>query len=151
MFDVTSRITYKNIPKWYKLVCRICENVPVVLVGNKVDSEHRIVESKDIIFHKGKFMQYCELSGRSGYQYEKPFLVLLRMLAQNNTIELLSGPVPQPEEARLTEDEIKQVVEYEEVGEDAPLPGNNEDKELSSNEFIVEVCLKINEILKEEL
>ena len=36
MFDVTSRITYKNVPKWHKDLTRICENVPMVLVGNKV-------------------------------------------------------------------------------------------------------------------
>ena len=112
-FDVTSRITYKNIPNWYKDVCRICKNVPVVLVGNKVESNCRKVETKDIVFHKGKYMQYCELSAKSGYQYEKPFILLLRMLAQNNTIKLLSEPIPQPEEVLLTEDEIKQVVEYE--------------------------------------
>ena len=36
MFDVTSRITYKNVPKWYKDLTRLCENIPIVLVGNKV-------------------------------------------------------------------------------------------------------------------
>ena len=133
MFDVTSRITYENVSKWYNYVERVCKNVPVVLVGNKVDSNCRKVETKDITFHRGKFMQYCELSAKSGYQYEKPFLLLLRMLALNNTIELLSEPVPQPEEGRLTEGEIKQVVEYEEVGEDTPLP-ENDDKEFISNE-----------------
>ena len=39
MFDVTSRITYKNVPKWHKDLTRICENVPMVLVGNKVSSK----------------------------------------------------------------------------------------------------------------
>ena len=39
MFDVTSRITYKNVPKWHKDLTRICENVPMVLVGNKVKLE----------------------------------------------------------------------------------------------------------------
>lgn len=24
MFDVTSRITYKNIPRWYKDISRVC-------------------------------------------------------------------------------------------------------------------------------
>lgn len=38
MFDVCSRITYKNVPKWYKDLTRICENIPIVLVGNKVIS-----------------------------------------------------------------------------------------------------------------
>jgi len=37
MFDVTSRITYKNVPKWFKDLTRICETIPIVLVGNKVN------------------------------------------------------------------------------------------------------------------
>lgn len=36
MFDVTSRISYKNVPKWHKDLTRICDTVPIVLVGNKV-------------------------------------------------------------------------------------------------------------------
>lgn len=36
MFDVTARISYKNVPKWYKDLTSICENIPIVLVGNKV-------------------------------------------------------------------------------------------------------------------
>jgi len=135
MFDVTSRVTYKNVTKWHKDVTGICGSIPTVVVGNKVDRE---VEAKNIIFNQSKYMQYCELSAKSGYQYEKPLLLLLRMLKHDNKIELLSGPVPQPEEAQLTDEEIQQVVEYEGVGEDAPLPENNEDKEFSSNEVIVE-------------
>jgi GTP-binding nuclear protein Ran len=37
MFDVTSRITYKNVPNWHRDVVRVCENIPIVLCGNKVD------------------------------------------------------------------------------------------------------------------
>ena len=37
MFDVCSRVTYKNVNKWYKELTRVCENIPIVLVGNKVD------------------------------------------------------------------------------------------------------------------
>ena len=40
MFDVTSRITYKNVPKWHKDLTRICENIPMVLVGNKVNLKY---------------------------------------------------------------------------------------------------------------
>ena len=37
MFDVTSRITYKNVPNWHRDLVRVCENIPIVLTGNKVD------------------------------------------------------------------------------------------------------------------
>jgi GTP-binding nuclear protein Ran len=47
MFDVTARITYKNVPKWYKDLTRICENIPIVLVGNKVKKQ-KINEKKKI-------------------------------------------------------------------------------------------------------
>ncbi len=36
MFDVTSRITYKNVPNWHRDLTRVCENIPIVLTGNKV-------------------------------------------------------------------------------------------------------------------
>ena len=37
MFDVTSRITYKNVPTWHRDLIRVCDNIPIVLCGNKVD------------------------------------------------------------------------------------------------------------------
>jgi len=46
MFDVTSRITYKNVSKWYKDLTRICEGIPIVLVGNKVDVKDRKVKAR---------------------------------------------------------------------------------------------------------
>lgn len=44
MFDVCSRITYKNVINWYKDLIRICEDVHIVLVGNKVDAKERKVK-----------------------------------------------------------------------------------------------------------
>merc|ERR1712080_665140 len=35
MFDVNSRITYKNVPNWHRDLVRVCENIPIVLTGNK--------------------------------------------------------------------------------------------------------------------
>ena len=34
MFDVTSRVTYKNVPNWHRDLVRVCENIPIVLTGN---------------------------------------------------------------------------------------------------------------------
>ena len=80
MFDVTSRITYKNIPKWYKDIIRVCDPIPIVLVGNKVDVKDRKVKARNIIFHRKKGIQYYDISAKSNYQFEKPFIFILRRL-----------------------------------------------------------------------
>ena len=62
------------------LVCRVCENIPIVLCGNKVDVKNRQVKPKQVTFHRKKNLQYHEISAKSNYNYEKPFLYLARKL-----------------------------------------------------------------------
>ena len=57
MFDVTSRVTYKNVPNWHRDLVRVCENIPIVLTGNKVDIKDRKVKAKAIVFHRKKNLQ----------------------------------------------------------------------------------------------
>lgn len=57
MFDVTSRVTYKNVPNWHRDLVRVCENIPIVLCGNKVDIKDRKVKAKSIVFHRKKNLQ----------------------------------------------------------------------------------------------
>merc|ERR1712070_198629 len=74
MFDVTSRITYKNIPVWHRDVVRVCDCIPVVICGNKVDIKERQVCPKNVCFHRRKSIKYIEISAKTNYNYEKPFL-----------------------------------------------------------------------------
>lgn len=83
MFDVTSRITYKNVPNWHRDLVRVCENIPIVLCGNKVDVKERKVKAKTITFHRKKNLQYYDISAKSNYNFEKPFLWLARKLVGN--------------------------------------------------------------------
>ena len=48
MFDVCARITYQNVPKWYKDLVRVCENIPIVLVGNKTVTL-RVHQSRHVV------------------------------------------------------------------------------------------------------
>ena len=57
MFDVTARVTYKNVPNWHRDLVRVCENIPIVLCGNKVDIKDRKVKAKSIVFHRKKNLQ----------------------------------------------------------------------------------------------
>ena len=80
MFDLTSRISYKNVPVWYRDLVRVCENIPIVLVGNKADIKNRKVKARNINFHRRKNLAYYDISAKSNYNFEKPFLWLARKL-----------------------------------------------------------------------
>lgn len=60
---------------------RVCENIPIVLCGNKVDVKNRQVKAKQVTFHRKKNLQYYEISAKSNYNFEKPFLYLAKKLA----------------------------------------------------------------------
>jgi len=55
---VTSKITYKNVPNWHRDLERVCENIPIVLCGNKVDVKERKVKANLVTFHRKKNLQY---------------------------------------------------------------------------------------------
>jgi hypothetical protein len=92
MFDVTSRITYKNVPNWHRDLVRVCEAIPIVLVGNKVDVKERKVKAKQITFHRKKNLQYYDISAKSNYNFEKPFLWLARKLVGCGAPRAAAGP-----------------------------------------------------------
>lgn len=97
MFDVSSRITYKNVPNWYRDICRVCEVIPMVLVGNKVDVKDRQVKSRQIQFHRKRNLQYYDLSARSNYNFEKPFLWLARRLSNQPNLMFVGEHAKAPE------------------------------------------------------
>merc|ERR1719219_2213591 len=92
MFDVTSRQTYENVPNWHRDVMRVCGGIPMVLLGNKVDLPDRKVKPKDIQFHRGKKIQYYDVSAKANYNYEKAFLWLARHLCSAPDLEFVNMP-----------------------------------------------------------
>merc|ERR1719498_1804510 len=127
MFDVCSRITYQNVPKWYKDLTRVCENIPIVLVGNKVDVKDRKVKAKQITFHRKKNLQYYDISAKSNYQFEKPFVWLLRRLVNDANLTLVEAPVLAPSEVAIPEDQLAQMQAEVQEAEGMALPDGDDD------------------------
>lgn len=46
----------------------MCENIPIVLCGNKVEVKDRKVKAKQITFHRKKNLQYYEISAKVSIQ-----------------------------------------------------------------------------------
>merc|ERR1711942_467418 len=101
MFDVTARVTYKNVPNWHRDLVRVCENIPIVLTGNKVDIKDRKVKAKSIVFHRKKNLQYYDVSAKSNYNFEKPFLWLARKLVGDPNLEFVAMPALAPPEVKM--------------------------------------------------
>jgi len=127
MFDVTSRVTYKNVPNWHRDLVRVCENIPIVLCGNKVDVKERKVKAKSITFHRKKNLQYYDISAKSNYNFEKPFLWLLRKLCGEAELEFVEMPALQPPEVTM-DNELKKKYEAElQEAQACELPDGDDD------------------------
>ena len=63
MFDLTSRISYNDVPKWYRDLQKITKNknFPTVIVGNKLDIE-RMVKLSTITYPSKNNIPYIETS-----------------------------------------------------------------------------------------
>merc|ERR1711903_280917 len=99
MFDVTSRVSYKNVQIWHRDLTRVCDDIPIVLCGNKVDVKDRKVTPKQISFQRKKAnIQYYDISAKSNYNFEKPFLWITKKLTGETNVNFVPEPALPPAE-----------------------------------------------------
>lgn len=128
-FDVTSNQTYRNVARWHKDLHRVCDNVPMVLCGNKVDIKDRKVKAKSIVFHRKKNIQYYEISAKSNYNFEKPFLHLARKLVHPQ-LEFVEQPPLLPPDVIYTEQDQARAEEQLRIAAETPIDDVDDDEDL---------------------
>ena len=128
MFDVTSRTSYKNVANWYRDLIRVCGNIPIVLCGNKVDDiDNRKVKPKQMTFHRKKNLQYYDISAKTTFNYEKPFLYLARKVTDKNDLCFVQGICCPPVDVQI---DAETLARYQRELEEClayPLPDEDED------------------------
>ncbi|KAG9404948.1 hypothetical protein AC1031_005155 [Aphanomyces cochlioides] len=127
MFDVTSRISYKNVPNWHRDVVRVCENIPMVLCGNKVDMKDRKVKVRQIAFHRKKNMQYFDISVKTHCNIDKPFLSLARRLVGENNLMFVEVSRDPPPEVTMDEEYMRQMEAELSAASNLPIPDEDDD------------------------
>ena len=128
MFDVTSRITYKNVPNWHRDLVRVCDAIPIVLTGNKVDIKDRKVKAKLITFHRKKNLQYYDISAKSNYNFEKPFLWLARKLVGDPNLLFVEAPALAPPEVVISAADQQSYEAELAAAALQPLPADDDDE-----------------------
>lgn len=83
MYDITNAQTLKRLSEWVKLAKNYKEDVPILLVGNKIDLEQKREVSKEQIERfkvNNKISESMEISLETGENVEEMFLRLTKML-----------------------------------------------------------------------
>ena len=104
MFDLTSITTFQSLLFWKNNVDRITSitgdttsSIPSVVVGNKCDLPSDTYEVSDTqkcnFIHQTK-LPYFDVSAKSNYNYDKPFLYLARQLLFKPDLEFISTQLP---------------------------------------------------------
>jgi GTP-binding nuclear protein Ran len=128
VFDVTSRITYKNVPNCHRDLTRVCENIPIALTGNKVEIKGRKVKAKQITFHRMRTCSTATLRPRPTTTFKRLSCGWPASSAGDNQLMfVVEAPALQPPEATL-DDETKAKYEAEIAHAAAvPLPDEEDD------------------------
>ncbi|KAL7646456.1 UNVERIFIED_CONTAM: hypothetical protein RMT77_003369 [Armadillidium vulgare] len=81
-FDVTSRVTYKNVPLWHKDVTRVASNIPVVLCGNKMDIDSSLikVKPKNVTYGEKHNIKYFAVSVKNEKNLKEAVEYLLQQI-----------------------------------------------------------------------
>lgn len=77
MYDVSSRLSYRNVDQWIRDVKRVCPNIPIVVVGNKSDIPDSKVHDTTSI----------RISTKTGRHLTKPFNYLTKYLLDRTDIK----------------------------------------------------------------
>ncbi|KAK2163029.1 hypothetical protein LSH36_87g06041 [Paralvinella palmiformis] len=65
VFDVTRKLTYKNLPSWYKELREYRPEIPCLCAANKIDTDYSITK-KSFVFPKKHKMPFYFVSASDG-------------------------------------------------------------------------------------
>ena len=106
---------------------QVCEAIPIVLCGNKVEIKAGRMKPKQINFHRKKNLTYYEISAKVNYNFEKPFVWLARQLAGDKSLHFVEAPALRPPEAQIDMADMQRYQQELEAAAAAPLPDDDDD------------------------
>lgn len=101
MFDLTHSESFEVMKKKFEDANRMLghANPAIVVCGNKADcAQHEVSQRSILNWMKGKDLNYFNMSAKSNYNFEKPWLDLLRKLTGDSALLFVAEePVLPPE------------------------------------------------------
>ncbi|EJW01832.1 small GTP-binding protein domain [Edhazardia aedis USNM 41457] len=116
-FDVTSRITHKSVKTW---ICKAeganqgKQNLPIVVVGNKVDlMRERKVKADNVRKSIPRAADYTDMSVAINYNVEKAFLIMARRVFNAPNLQFVANTYIQPSEIKTAKQDAEMLAALE--------------------------------------
>lgn len=107
VFDVTERATFEKVTEWMKQILsyNTKERVGIILLGNKVDSDKRVVTTEEGNNLAKEFdIKYFETSALTNYNIDESFNCMVDEIVKKKKIAVK----PDPGRITLTKESVKQ-------------------------------------------
>lgn len=86
LYDTTNPATLDNLPEWITMLRKISGNIPIMLIGSKIDlGEYRKIpkEKGILVAKKFNFSSFGEISSKAGINVEEVFEILSKSVFEN--------------------------------------------------------------------
>ena len=100
---------------------------PLCCVATKWILRTKRLRQNQVVFHRKKNLQYYDISAKSNYSFEKPFLWLARKLIGDPNLEFVAMPALAPPEVVMDPALAAQYEHGLEVAQTTALPDEDDD------------------------
>ena len=111
MYDITNRATFERLQIWLNLIKQMTNEIPIILVGNKLDLEDNEEHGRIVEYNEGddfaneNDIEFFEVSAKNGDNIENVFI----SIAQKVLNSLQSERLLSIENVKIEEDPQKKV------------------------------------------
>ena len=111
MYDITNRATFERLQIWLNLIKQMTNEIPIILVGNKLDLEDNEEHGRIVEYNEGddfaneNDIEFFEVSAKNGDNIENVFI----SIAQKVLNSLQSERLLSVENVKIEEDPQKKV------------------------------------------
>jgi len=114
-------------PIGIKILCEFANTFQLFFVETKLIARTGKSNLKIFFFIEKKGLQYYDISAKSNYNFEKPFLYVARKLTGNNSCHFKEAPALAPPTVTIDPAQIKAMEENVKKAAQAPLPDEDDD------------------------
>jgi len=86
IYDITNSRSLNKIPEWCQMAKNYRKDIPILLVGNKLDLEEQRKISKEQLNNQYDIITSMEISLKTGENVEQMFINIIKMILEKDSL-----------------------------------------------------------------